>query len=359
MRRKDRYILTGALLFAGGTVLIDVLRQWREKRKHGLKLTWENYNGKQSFNLAFRNGIIGGGLGYAYYSYCIHGESKLPFNSDEYLRKVLAEELLKNDNAYLAIAITQKRTIKEMLFQEFGEVLVSYPLDGGSFVKRTAIVSNYDLDIVLPFARNSYSSLEQMYYDVYEKLNKMFGHKALIRKHSKAISISFELKSGDFIDFDIVPGREINNFANDKNLNLYIRPDWIWQRGGSFKTNYAQQRNITTNKPDVRNIIKLLKIYRERNRLNIPTVVIEQCAVEALSENNFGIHPSLTENLLNAMNFLSDRLKQNFLADFTNTNNNLNSKLRDSDRYYISELLFRDVERIEQNPRYIQEVFDL
>jgi len=61
------------------------------------------------------------------------------------------------------------------------------------------------------------------------------------------------------------------------------RPDWAWQRGSSFRTNYYLQRNITTNKPDARNTIKLLKIYRERNKLDIPTVVIEQCVGEALS----------------------------------------------------------------------------
>lgn len=359
MRRKDRYILNGALLFAGGTIVFDVFRQWWEKRQQGLSLTWENFNGQQTFKLAFRNAIIGCFLGNAYYSHRINEESKLPFNSDEFLRKVLSEELLKNDNVYLNKAIAYKETIKKKLFQQFNEVLVSYPLDGGSFAKRTAIVSNYDLDIVLPFARDSYSSLEEMYYDVYEKLNKIFGHKAIIRQNTKAIGISFELKTGDFIDFDIVPGREINIFRKDKDLNLYVRPDWVWQHGSSFKTNYYQQRNITTNKPDARNIIKLLKVYRQRNRLDISTIILEQCVVEALSENNFGIHPSLTENLLNAMDFLSRRLGQKVLSDFTNSNNNLNDKLSDTDRYYISGLLQKDIERIEQNPAYIREIFDL
>jgi hypothetical protein len=357
MRREERCIWNGVLLFAGGTIIFDVIRQWWEKQQQEIRLTWENYNGQQTLKLAFRNGIIGGGVGYAYYSYRINEESKLPFDSDDYLRKILLSERLKNDSVFLNKAITYKKTVKEKLFRIFNDALVFYPLDGGSFAKRTAIVSNYDLDIVLAFVKDSYPSLEEMYYDVYKKLCKALGQQALIQKQSKAISVSFELKSGDFIDFDIVPGKEINNFQKDKNLNLYIRPDWIWQRGSSFKTNYSQQRNITTNKPDARNVIKLLKIYRERNNLSIKTVVVEQCVVDALSENNFGIHPSLTENLLNAMDFMCKKLEQKFLIDFTNSNNNLNNKLSRSDRCNISELLQKDIERVERDPRYFQEIF--
>jgi hypothetical protein len=63
------------------------------------------------------------------------------------------------------------------------------------------------------------------------------------------------------------------------------------------------QRNITLNKPEARQIIKLLKAYRDRNNYDLPTVIIEKCVVDAMSNNNFGIHPSITENLLNCMEF--------------------------------------------------------
>jgi hypothetical protein len=56
------------------------------------------------------------------------------------------------------------------LVRRFGEKLVTGNVeDGGSFVKRTAIASNYDSDIVLPFKRGAYSSLKEMFYDVHER----------------------------------------------------------------------------------------------------------------------------------------------------------------------------------------------
>lgn len=88
------------------------------------------------------------------------------------------------------------------------------------FLRETAIGSNYDLDIVLPFKRNSYSSLEEMYYDVYEVIGKAFGDRATVTKQTKAIGLTFE-NNGNPIHFDVVPGREINNYAVEKDL-IYL-----------------------------------------------------------------------------------------------------------------------------------------
>lgn len=45
MRRQDRYILNGALIVGGATVLLDILMQWLEHRDKGIDFTWESYNG--------------------------------------------------------------------------------------------------------------------------------------------------------------------------------------------------------------------------------------------------------------------------------------------------------------------------
>jgi hypothetical protein len=109
------------------------------------------------------------------------------------------------------------------------------------------------------------------------------------------------------IHFDIVPGSKINNYAVEKDLNLFVKPDWIWQMGSSFKTNIGIQKNMTKNKPEARTVIKLLKAYRDRNSLQLPTLMVEQCVVDALSENNFANYDSPTENHLNCMDFISKK----------------------------------------------------
>jgi hypothetical protein len=80
---------------------------------------------------------------------------------------------------------------------------------------------------------------------------------------------------------------------------------------------------------------------------------------EALSENNYGLHVSDTENLLNCMNYIAEKLKQKSIIDYANSNNNLNNKITSSQRNYVSSQLLSDVMKIEENPRYIKEIFEI
>lgn len=357
MRRKEKYILNGALIFGGATAIIDIFSQWMEHRNAGLEFTWDSYNGRRTLKRSLTVAAVGAGLGYCYYQYKIKQEEKLPFNSDDYLKKVLTEEHLKANPSALKKVLRSREKIKQWLVDNFGTKLAAHPEDTGSFYKRTAISSNYDLDIVLPFMRDSYNSLKEMYYDVYEIVGKEFTNKAIVTKQTRAIGITFEI-DGYPIHFDIVPGREINNYGKEKELNLYVRPSWIWQRGTSFKTNVGVQKNITVNKPEARAAIKLLKVYRDRNSLPLPTIIVEQCVVEALADNNYGVYASITENLLNCMDFISKKLNQKNLIDMANSNHNMQDKISELQRNYISNHLISDIKKIEGNPKYIQEIYE-
>lgn len=356
MRRKEQYVINWALIGFAGTAGFDILLQWLEHRLDKKPFTWESYNGKRTLKNAFIGGTIGAGVGYLAYQAKLSEEAKHPFNSDEYLKKVLSEENLKSDPQLLRKYLSHKADIKEWLTRKFESKLISKVEDAGSFFKRTAIISNSDLDIVLPFRSNSYYTLEEMYYDVYDCLQARFQYKAVVAKQTKAIGLTFE-HNGLPIHFDIVPGREVGDYKITKELNLYIRPDWAWQKGSSFKTNIGVQKNITVNKPEARRVIRLLKTYKVRNGIELPSVIIDQCVVSALSDNQFGIHFSDTENLLNSMIFLARKIQQINYLDNANSNNNLNSKLGNTQRNYLAEQLYNDVERIEENPRYIKEIF--
>lgn len=356
MRRKEQYITKWALIAFAGTAGVDILLQWLEHLMDKKPFTWDSYNGKRTLKNAFIGGAIGAGVGYLAYQAKISEEAKHPFNSDEYLKKVLSEENLKSDPFLLRKYLSYKSDIKEWLNGKFESKLAWKAEDAGSFFKRTAIASNCDLDIVLPFKNNSYYTLEEMYYDVYETLKTRFGGRAIVSKQTKAIGLTFEHK-GLPIHFDIVPGREVGDYRITRDLNLYVRPDWAWQKGSSFKTNISLQKNITVNKPEARRVIKLLKTYKVRNGIQLPSVIIDQCVVESLSENQFGVHFSDTENLLNSMNFIARKMQQKNYLDTANSNNNLNSKLDSMQRNYLAEQLYDDIERIEIDPTYIKEIF--
>lgn len=358
MRRKQRYIRNAALLGGGLTAAMDILQQWSEHRDAGEKLTLQNYDLGRGLKKGIVGAAVGGGLGYLYYLYRVNEESMLPFDADEYLESILNAENLNNDPVLLARTLQCRDRTKDRLAAVFTDQLACFPENAGSLYKRTAILSSYDVDIILAFKKNAYLTLENMYYDVYEKLRQAFAGEAIITKQTRSIGMSFEIE-GATIHIDVVPGREINNYQKDKILNLYIKPGWFWQRGSSHKADILQQQKITCNQPEARKIIKLLKIYRNEYGPLIPTATIEQCVVDALSSNRYGIYSSISENLLNCMDWLAQRLKQVTFKDQANSNNNLHKKLSEFEKAIICTLLVNDIRKVEFDSRYLKEIFEL
>lgn len=356
MKRQEKYVLEGVIWGLIIVVFFDILRQWLTKKEQAEKLCWENYDGQRTLKCGLVGGILGGGLGAAFYNFLIEKESKMPFDPDAYLLRQHAMENIKSNPEVFNKILTCRQRVKDSLKELFKGRLVCSPKDTGSFSKRTANISNYDLDIILPMKRSAYSSLKKMYDEVFITLVKAFGSFATIKKQTKAIALIFNVDGYD-IYFDIVPGREIDNYLIDHKLNLYVRPDWIWQRGSSFKINAREQRDITIYKPEARKTIRLLKLYRDRNLLRLPSVIIEQCVVEALSDRLFGIYKSTTENLLNSMEHIAAKLNHMSIIDHSNTNNNLNDKISCYDRQFISSRLLNDINAVENNPRYLKEIF--
>ncbi|MBK6484047.1 MAG: hypothetical protein IPG01_13165 [Chitinophagaceae bacterium] len=358
MRRRDRYILNGVLIGGGVAAMADIIVQWIQHLNRGEKFTWQKFDGWRTLKWAGIGAATGGLTGYGFYRYKIGEESKLPFHSDEYLNKILTDESLNSDPKFHTAVLQSREKVKGWLAKEFNGALVQFPEDTGSFHKKTAINSNYDLDIILPFSKNSYSTLEEMYIDVFNRVGKQFGNKATVSKQRKAIGLTFDTNQG-IIHFDLVPGREIDNYAKEKELNLYQKPDWFWQKGSSHKTNVRIHKSITTNQPQARKSIKLLKAYRERNNLNIPTIIIDQAVVEALAETQYGVSSSISENLLNSMTVLSRKLRQKSFIDLANSNNNLHKKLDQSDKFIVADLIERDIQRVTENPMHFKEMFDV
>lgn len=358
MRRQERHIIQGAAIGFGAVLLVDVLMQWFEHWEEGKRFTWESYDGKRSLKRGAIGGLVGGGIGYGVYQYKLSEEAKLPFNADEYLKKVISAENLKSDPNLYQKVLGLRNEIKKILAEKFIGKLIDYPQDTGSFIKGTAINSSYDLDIMLPFHKYSYDSLEVMYSECYEMLEKSFGDNATITMHTKAIGVSFAYDD-QVVHFDIVPGREINDYKKDKDLNLYVKPNWFWERGGSFKTNLRIQQEIIQDIPEFQRVIKLLKAYKIRTGFQLPNVLIEQATVEALSEKKYGIHKSDYDNFLNVLCYIVQILKRKSFIDYANSNNNLLDKVSDMAITSVITQLESDIHKAEENPRFLIEIFEI
>ncbi|MCO6360378.1 hypothetical protein [Roseivirga pacifica] len=356
MRRQTKYMVSGALIGGGLTVLGDILFQWFQHNENGQEFNWSSIN----TNRTLRNGLIGAGLGsgIGYFSYNSkkNKESNSEFCPETYFKEVLESENVKNESKLFNKNLEYRRKVKSFLSKIYSNKLAVLPEDTGSFHKRTAIGSNYDIDILLAFKRYEFGTLSDMYHDVLHSLETRFKGEAKIKRQRKSIELTF-FSNGYEFRFDIVPGREINDYRVDKKLNFYVCPDWFWQMGSLSKSHVALDKNITVNKPQERKVIKLMKAYRDRNRIILPTTLIEQCVVKSLSESNYGVSNFTMDNLLNSMEYIAKRLENGSVRDMSNGHNDLAKKMSLYDKYRIARFLRRDVSRIDNDSHYIKEVF--
>lgn len=357
MRKQEKYIICGTLLLAAVTAIVDLWLQSEEQIKKGDRLTWETYNGLRALKVGTLGGITGGVIGNEIYNSEFRKKCMDSFSSDRFIRDVLKNENTKSNVYKHAEVKIIKSDVKNTLFHAFSDDLVAFPEDVGSLAKGTALESTYDIDIVLPIKRyNRFSSLSNMSTSIHNKIENLYRDKAVVTKKKKATNILFCNLSTP-ISVDVVYGRETGNYLNDRKLNLYTRPDYFWQSGKHFKTDIGIQKYLLVNKPKVREVIKAFKLYFKKNYIPVENVLIEQLVFEAMSHKNYGTNSSVTENFLNCMDYISQKMDNNVIRDYANSNNNLLQKINNFSRGAIIDLLNSDLEKIEVDSHYLREAF--
>lgn len=355
MRTDKKYQVIGAFAGAGIGATICLAIQKQKLEKEDKELSWDTVNGWQLLLYTAAGGFLGANAGDLLYKFKAFHEDSSSFNARNFLGSLLTKESIKSDTIHFNLVIEYRQKVKDALNKIFGSKLVDFALDAGSFKNRTAIASDYDVDIILPFKKTAFVSLASMHDCVYLKLERFFGIKAVVVKNRRTIGITFT-EGTHKIHFDIAPGREMGDFKNDGKLNMYVSPNWVWQNGSSIKINVEKQNKLTVNNREAREVIRLIKSYALRNGLNIPPVLITQLTVEAVTPPG-KVLISKDENLYNSMHYLAKKLMQNAVWDNSNSNNNLLAKMTYNERVTASELLFSDLNKVEANPTYLNEIF--
>ncbi|WP_284653169.1 hypothetical protein [Flavobacterium terrisoli] len=357
MRKQDKYIFTGVVVTASIVGILDYFQQKERLKKSGQKMTWQNFNGVQTIKKMTLFGIAGGFAGNEIYKRNFQEESKKPFSSDAFLKDILVEESANSNPAKLQELKSITKEVKAVLYDEFAGQLVTYPESVGSLPKKTAIAGTFDSDIVLPIKKeHNFGNMSNLSSQIHGKIEELFEEEAIVTKRTRATSLTFQGTEG-IHKVDVVYGKEIGNYQEDQNLNLYVRPSYFWQKGKTFKTNIDIQKNLLINRPKVREVIKVLKSYRDRNNLDLNNLLIEQLSIEALSVNNFGRDFSLTENLKKCMEYIACKLSNNRVLDYANSNHNLLNNIDYSNKQFILNSITNDLSRIKSNPHYIKEIF--
>ena len=246
----------------------------------------------------------------------------------EYLQEVLESHRMSHINDLYNKYRDRRNEIKEFLKSEYKNNTYS-PFDSGSYSKHTAINTKFDLDSVVPFKHDSFSTLEAMFNDVYEKLDAKFGEKTTVRKQTVSIGLKFE---EDNIEIDIVPARETktDTYLDTGNLNLHISDSN--SESGYLKTNIQSQIDHIKGKETERKIIRLLKIWKFQNSKKYKSFFFELLVIKAYDKTS--PTGSLWTQLETILQYVVDNIEDSTfkLPDPGNSNNDLMSTLDSSQR---------------------------
>jgi hypothetical protein len=280
----------------------------------------------------------------------------------EHLQKVLDTHRMSHIDDLVKKYEAKRDDVKQALEEKY-TINIYNPLNSGSFKKHTAINIKFDLDIVVPFKKNSFDTLEKMFEDVYNFINDKYKNVAYIRKQKVSIGIEFYSDDdGDIINLDIVPGRELNQdeYNETKNLNLmFNEATGFFAKNSYIKTNIQAQINHIKAKENERKIIRLFKIWKNTNNEKYKSFLLELITIKAFEK--IDVSGNLWEKLKLVMEYIKDNVtKEDFkLIDPGNSNNNIIETLETWERTNLSNRFETIIKRIEDNSENIKTYFPI
>lgn len=285
-------------------------------------------------------------------------------NKSAHLDHVLETHRMSHINDLVTKHKNRRDEIKEALEENYKSDIYS-PFNSGSFGKHTAINIKFDLDIVVPFKRDSFETIEKMYNDVFDFLYIKYHKtgKATVRKQKVSIGVLFNIdENGAVINIDVVPGRELakETYLDVRDLNIYFNNNaWGGAKGTYTKTNIQAQIDHINAKETERKIIRLFKVWKNTNNEKYKSFLLELLTIKAFDKTT--ISGNLWEKLKGVMAYIKDNItKEDFtLKDPGNSNNDVIKSLESWERQNLSDRMRTIIDRIEDNSENIKYYFPI
>lgn len=284
----------------------------------------------------------------------------MAIDKKEHLEKVLETHRMSHLSSLLEKYKFKREEIKEALIEKYADKIYT-PFNSGSFKKHTAINIKFDLDLVAPFKRNSFDTLEKMFDDVYDFLYEKYKDEATIKKQKVSIGLKFHADNeGDEIHIDVTPGRELNqdDYVEDKYVNLFVNSNYgLIAEKSHLQTNIHSQIDHIKAKGDERKIIRLLKVWKFTNNGECKSFFLELFTIKAFDRAE--VSGNVWEMLKTVMEYIRDNVtKEGFkLTDPGNSNNNIMDTLDSVGRTNLSNKMDNIINRIEDNSENIKTYF--
>jgi len=223
---------------------------------------------------------------------------------DQYLRQALQRHAV--NTGALSPARLAVQLIEPAIREWAGQYLISVEASG-SFAKGTAVSGGTDIDLFVSLSSITPNSLAEIYNTLFNKMQNLRFQNQPLQARRQNVSIGITLNG---TKIDIVPGKRQDQWSNDHSLFRSRTNTWT-------KTNVAQHINLVANSGRT-DEIRILKIWRDRRKLDFLSFFLELAVIEALKGKRTG---NLSNNVIATLEYLKTRIGTARLLDPANTNN--------------------------------------
>lgn len=236
-----------------------------------------------------------------------------------------------------------KRNEMMVEFETFFKGQIFPYLNSGSYAKHTAINKKFDFDISVPFKKGSFSKLEDMHKAVYDYFDKEYRNKdkdlLTVKNQKVSIGLEFHKKIKDtmhVLSYDIVPGRELDDYPKDFYLNLYLYENWgNIKKANYIQTNVRKHVELIEGKTHERKAIRLMKVWKNASHTQMKSFFIELMVIKAFEKNEKKVPEELWDQLKMVLEFFAKNITTIKLQDPANSGNIVSDTLVDAQKQAI------------------------
>ncbi|MBV6639667.1 MAG: nucleotidyltransferase domain-containing protein [Cyclobacteriaceae bacterium] len=351
--KKTSYAKTGAIIGGLGNAFLNLMKQLNEMDQDpNQKFKWGEFLASAGKGAAI-GGLAGFGIG-AIRDYQNSLEKPIDLNAHLFGLSGLLM-LDKSDPQFKSLEKAANKICSEFT-KEFKDKVSGELIPHGSTEKGTALHDSYDIDIAVPFYPKSFPNNEEMYDEVYRFFKKRIGVLDIIDVRKQKRSIGVYVVVGDLESWiDFAPYK----LSRENSSSGYL---FVNKKGFLVDNSTIQKTDLTKLKKnkfsDVqKQIIVLLKDWKLRNDLPLPSHFIEYLVKDAYQKNKGRIPRSIEKKMIMVLKHIANRLHIIYIKGNENTNNVISNSIDEFDKQVIIDACSKAIEEYEYQPNTLTKIF--
>ena len=187
----------------------------------------------------------------------------------------------------------------------------------GAYAKNTAVSLSSHVDVLMALSPVPGKEMKNIFWSLFEFLSDQN-----VKPHTRTVSIQIETRG---LKVDLIPTCRDRGTAGNILFNK--------KSGGDVHTDLARHVHLVANSGRQQEICAL-KIWRERNQLDFPSLYLEMTVLNALESERFG---QLADNVLAVLRYIGGRFEQVMVHDPANESNVVSNDLSAKEKKSIAK----------------------